>query len=156
MVTPRPPADGFKRPESALVVIYTIAGEVLLLQRADDPTFWQSVTGAMRWEETDVRGTAVRELREETGLEGGAALVDLELTYHFPILPKWRRRYAPDVMENIEHAFALRLLHRQPVQLNPAEHTAAEWLPFAKAMARASSWTNRAVIAHLARSSGVA
>jgi len=135
-----------------LVVVYTAAGEVLLLQRADDPAFWQSVTGAMSWDERDSRQTAVRELREETGLAADDALQDLARTYRFPILPKWRQRYAPDVQENIEHVFTLMLPHRQPVRLNPAEHTAAEWLPNALAARRVTSWTNRAVIEELARS----
>ncbi|MEC7360158.1 MAG: dihydroneopterin triphosphate diphosphatase, partial [Pseudomonadota bacterium] len=36
----------YKKPESALVVLYDQHYRVLLLQRQDDPTFWQSVTGA--------------------------------------------------------------------------------------------------------------
>jgi len=121
----------------------------LLLQRADDPAFWQSVTGAMSWGETAVRDTAVRELQEETGIVADASLVDLHLTYRFPILSKWRHRYAPDVTENVEHAFALRLAARQPVRLNPSEHVTADWLPFTRAAQRVSSWTNRAVIERL-------
>ena len=39
-------ARRFKIPESVLVVIHTAAAEVLLLERADSPGFWQSVTGS--------------------------------------------------------------------------------------------------------------
>jgi dihydroneopterin triphosphate diphosphatase len=148
----KPPAETPKRPESVLVVVYTLASEVLLLQRADDPEFWQSVTGAMRWEETSARAAAARELWEETGLEASAALVDLGLTHRFPIFAKWRHRYAPEASENIEHAFALALDHRTPVRLNPAEHIGQLWLPFDQAIARASSWTNRTVIEHIQQS----
>src|SRR3989344_4273789 len=57
----------FKRPESVLVVVYTRTGKVLLLKRADDPDFWQSVTGSLLWEETEPQQAAVRELREGSG-----------------------------------------------------------------------------------------
>ena len=36
-----------KIPQSVLVVIHTPALEVLLLERADHPGFWQSVTGSL-------------------------------------------------------------------------------------------------------------
>jgi dATP pyrophosphohydrolase len=36
----------FKIPESVLVVIYTPERDVLLLERTDNPGFWQSVTGS--------------------------------------------------------------------------------------------------------------
>ena len=35
-----------KIPESVLVVIHTPALDVLLIERADKPGFWQSVTGS--------------------------------------------------------------------------------------------------------------
>jgi dihydroneopterin triphosphate diphosphatase len=149
---PKPPVEPPKRPESVLVVVYTRAGEVLLLQRADDPEFWQSVTGAMRWDETSARAAAARELQEETGLEASGALVDLKLIHRFPIFPKWRHRYAPEATENLEHAFALALDDRVPVRLNPAEHLSRVWSPFDQALTKASSWTNRAVIEHIRQS----
>src|SRR3989344_7570765 len=96
----------FKRPESVLVVVYTRTGKVLLLKRADDPDFWQSVTGSLLWEETEPRQAAARELREETGFRATEGLRDLQLTHRYPILPKWRQRYAPEVRENTEHVFA--------------------------------------------------
>ena len=67
----------FKRPESVLVVVYTRTGKVLLLRRADHPEFWQSVTGSMEWGDEQPAETAVRELREETGITAApAALTD--------------------------------------------------------------------------------
>lgn len=36
-----------KIPISVLVVIYTAKKEVLLLERADHPGYWQSVTGSL-------------------------------------------------------------------------------------------------------------
>ena len=50
--------NGFKRPESVLVIVYTRTGKVLLMHRKDRPGFWQSVTGSMKWDERDPVVTA--------------------------------------------------------------------------------------------------
>ena len=42
--------SAWKRPESVLVVVYTVAGEFLLMERAQPVGFWQSVTGSLRWD----------------------------------------------------------------------------------------------------------
>lgn len=144
-----PRAKKFKRPESVLVVVYTRTGKVLLLQRTDDPRFWQSVTGSLTWEETSPRQAAAREVREETGLQPTSTLRDLEIVNRYPILPRWRPRYAPEVRENTEHAFALELPAEIPVTLNPAEHAGYAWFPFDEAAEKATSWTNREVIVKL-------
>lgn len=135
-----------KRPESVLVVVYTTTGEVLLLKRTDHPNFWQSVTGAMRWDEHDPRDTAMRELREETGLVvDRAAFRDLGLVQRYAILPQWRNRYAADVTHNTEHAFAVELPAEVPLPAHP-EHSEYGWFGFAAAVTMATSWTNRAAI----------
>src|SRR5262249_34892462 len=64
-------AMAFKLPESVLVVVHTPALEVLLLERAAQPGFWQSVTGSREPGDADLSATARRELREETGLTVG-------------------------------------------------------------------------------------
>lgn len=138
--------ERYKRPESVLVVVYTRAGTTLLLQRADEPSYWQSVTGSLLWEEDSPRMAAVRELAEETGISDARALEDLGLTFRYPILPRWRPRYAPEVTHNTEHAYALALAAEAPVRLNPMEHRAYVWLDLATASMRASSWTNREAI----------
>jgi dATP pyrophosphohydrolase len=130
-------------------VVYTRTGKVLLLQRADDPDFWQSVTGSLLWEETEPRQAAARELREETGFEATEDLRNLQLTYRYPILPRWRPRYAPDVRENTEHAFALELTAEILITVNPAEHAGHAWFTMDEAMAKVASWTNREVILKL-------
>ena len=58
----------YKIPESVLVVIHTAEMEVLLIERADRPGFWQSVTGSKDEENELLLETAVREVAEETGI----------------------------------------------------------------------------------------
>lgn len=58
----------FKIPESVLVVIFSDDLKVLLLERADRPGFWQSVTGSKDAAEETPHQVAVREVREETGI----------------------------------------------------------------------------------------
>jgi dihydroneopterin triphosphate diphosphatase len=133
--------EAYRRPESVLVVIHTPALECLLLERVLPAGFWQSVTGSLHWGETAAEAAA-REVVEETGL-APAALVDAKTTRRFEILPDWRRKFAPGVSENIEHAFYLAVPRSVPVALNPAEHAAYAWLPLDEAIARVGSWTNR-------------
>ena len=133
-----------KRPESVLVVIYTLAGEFLLLERHKPPGFWQSVTGSLEWgESADL--AARREVIEETGITQGV-LVNLQWTQSFEIWPSFGKIYAPGITRNLEHAFSLRLQHREDVTLSDREHVQYLWLPGAEALLKASSNTNRAVI----------
>jgi len=142
------PAKKYKRPESVLVVVYSRTGKVLLLRRADDPGFWQSVTGSLLWEETDPRQAAVRELREETGL-GPSGLQETGQENHYTILPQWRHRYAPEVRENTEHVYFLALPAECEIDLNSAEHTEFGWYSFAVAAEKVASWSNREAILRL-------
>ncbi|MFI4999209.1 MAG: dihydroneopterin triphosphate diphosphatase, partial [Reyranellales bacterium] len=103
----------FKIPESVLVVVYTPSLEVLLLERASQPGFWQSVTGSREADDPDLLATARRELFEETGLSVGT-LTNWRLTNRYQIWPQWRARYAPDVTHNTEHVFGF-LVDRQTV-----------------------------------------
>ena len=134
-----------KRPISVLVVVFTVAGEFLLMRRTRPADFWQSVTGSLRPGETP-RSAALRELKEETGLLGASGLVDLRQSRLFPIVHAWRKRYAKGVRFNREHWFALQLPCRRIIRLDRTEHTECTWLPLDKAIALASSWTNRDAI----------
>ncbi len=138
-------SDGWKRPESVLVVIGTRNGDVLLMERREPKGFWQSVTGSLELDETPAEAAA-RELREETGIE--ARPEDCHLSQRFPIVPPWKARYAPDVTYNLEHAFRLILPEKLKVRLNPKEHLAALWLSRGEAIRRASSWSNSLAIEH--------
>src|ERR1043165_7359380 len=142
----------FKRPESVLVVVHTPALEVLLLERAANPGFWQSVTGSREPDDADLEATARRELREETGLTTGT-LRDWRLTNRYEIWPQWRARYAPDVTHNTEHVFGFVVPQVTVATLDPAEHTAQLWLPWQEAMAKVFSPSNRDAIQQLGQRS---
>ena len=71
----------YKKPESALVVLYDQHYRVLLLQRQDDPTFWQSVTGALEEGELPLE-TAYREVCEEIGIDAKALKYQLHVYHH--------------------------------------------------------------------------
>ena len=138
--------DAPKIPVSALVVIHTAGLDVLLLERADRPGFWQSVTGSRHEGET-LRETAIREVAEETGIDASRhELTEWNLQNVYEIYPVWRHRYAPGVTCNTEHVFGLRLPAPVPVRLAPREHLAAAWLPWREAADRVFSWSNRRAI----------
>lgn len=135
----------FKRPESVLVVIYTTAGEVLRLLRREPEGFWQSVTGSLLEHETPLKA-ALREVREETGLDAGAGLTDSGVINRYPIHPAWRHRYAAHVTANTEYVFSLLLSERMAVTLDPAEHVEYRWLTRDAAAELATSATDREAI----------
>jgi dATP pyrophosphohydrolase len=135
-----------KIPVSTLVVIHTPALEVLLLERADHPGFWQSVTGSQHEGEA-LRDTAIREVGEETGLDARQFPLEAwNLQNVFEIYPVWRHRFAPGVTHNTEHVFGLEVPGRLPVRVAPKEHLAAQWLPWDEAAERVFSWSNRKAI----------
>lgn len=135
-----------KIPVSALVVIHTVGLEVLLLERADRPGYWQSVTGSRREGET-LRDTAIREVAEETGIDARAhELAEWNLQNIYEIYPVWRHRYAPGVTHNTEHVFGLRLPAPVPVRLAPHEHLDSAWMHWREAAERVFSWSNRRAI----------
>jgi len=136
----------FKIPVSTLVVIHTAALQVLLLERADRPGFWQSVTGSQDPGET-LAQTAAREVMEETGIDASRhRLTDWNLRNVYEIYPVWRARYGPGVTHNTEHVFGLEVDAPIEVRLSPREHLAAAWLPWAEAAERVFSWSNRKAI----------
>ena len=146
-----------KIPESVLVVIHTPALEVLLIERADKPGYWQSVTGSKDQPDEPLVQTCVREVAEETGIEIGgpsvplAALRDWQLANVYEIYPVWRHRYAPGVTHNTEHVFGLTVPAGTPVLLNPREHLRHAWLPWREAADRCFSPSNAEAVLMLPR-----
>ena len=136
-----------KLPVSVLVVVHTTGGEVLLLERAARPGYWQSVTGSLDRPDEAPADAAVREVREETGIEAvPAQLRRWNLAYTFEIYAQWRHRFAPGTTHNTEHVFSLELPQRVQVTLAPDEHVASLWLPWQAAAAKCFSWSNRDAI----------
>lgn len=150
----------FKIPESVLVVIHTAALDVLLIERADAKGFWQSVTGSMDHADEPTHETAVREVREETGLDCSSAsplasgLRDWRIQNIYDIYPRWRHRYAPGVTRNTEHLFGLCVPAGCSVTLEPREHVAYAWLPWREAADRCFSPSNAEAILLLPKFAG--
>ena len=135
-----------KIPVSTLVVIHTPDLQVLLLERADHPGFWQSVTGSQHQGEA-LRDTAIREVGEETGIDAARFRLDeWNLQNVFEIYPVWRHRFAPGITHNTEHVFGLEVPQAMPVRVAPREHLAARWLPWNEAAEGVFSWSNRKAI----------
>ena len=142
----------FKIPESVLVIIYTQRLDVLLIERADHPGFWQSVTGSKDTADEPLLDTAWREVEEETGIVAvPARMRDWRLSNVYDIYPAWRHRYAPGVTSNTEHVFGLCLPECCAVRLSPREHTASQWLAHQKAAESCFSPSNAEAILLLPR-----
>ena len=147
----------FKIPESVLVVIHTDDLQVLLLERADKPGFWQSVTGSKDAMDEPLRETAIREVMEETGILIGDSRVpegnlrDWQLSNVYEIYPVWRHRYAPGVTRNTEHVFGLTVPRDVPVMLAEREHLQFRWLSWREAADQCFSSSNAEAILQLPR-----
>jgi dATP pyrophosphohydrolase len=142
---------GKKQPVSVLVVIHTSELDVLLLERADHPGYWQSVTGSREGDES-LRDTATRELQEETGLDAERyRLSDWQLQNHYEIYPHWQHRYPAGVTQNVEHVFGLELPGRVAITISPREHLNYQWLPLQEAAEKVFSPSNRAMILEIAQ-----
>ncbi len=137
----------YKRPVSVLVVIYAAdTKRVLMLQRRDDPDFWQSVTGSLEEGETPTQA-ALREVKEEVAIDVAAerlTLDDCQRTVEFEIFTHLRHRYAPGIARNTESWFCLALPHEREIVFT--EHLTYRWLDAPAAAALTKSWSNREAI----------
>ena len=139
-----------KLPISVLVVVHTVQKEVLLLERALRAGYWQSITGSLDAMDEPLERAAAREVHEETGIDASTGrLGRWNVVYTFEIYRQWRNRFAPGVIHNVEHVFALELPRRMSVTTAPEEHTAFQWLPWREAAAKCFSWSNRDAIVML-------
>lgn len=138
----------YKNPHSVLVVIYAKnTGRVLMLQRQDDPDFWQSVTGTIEQGEQPFE-TALREVKEEIGVDISAENLDLQdchFQLEFEIFPQFRYKYAPEISRCKEHWFLLPL----EAEVVPilSEHLAYQWLNVEQAIRLTKSPNNAQAIA---------
>jgi len=137
----------YKQPVSVLVVIYAQdTKRVLMLQRRDDPNFWQSVTGSLEEGETAPQAAA-REVKEEVAIDVAAeqlTLIDCQRTVEFEIFMHLRHRYAPGVERNTESWFCLALPHEREIVFT--EHLTYRWVDAVDAAALTKSWSNRQAI----------
>ena len=137
----------YKNNQSVLVVIYAEnTRRVLMLQRRDDPDFWQSVTGSLETDETPTE-TAIRELWEEVRLkieENSTALFDCKESIEFEIFPHFRYKYAPDVTHCREHWFLLAVEQEFTPELT--EHLAFQWVSPTRAIQMTKSPNNAEAI----------
>ena len=117
-----------------------------MIERADRPGFWQSVTGSLDALDEDLALAATREVFEETGIAvnqlAAGSLRNLHHQIEYEIYPDWRFRYAPGVTRNTEHWFALEVPGNIQIQLSPREHVAFQWLPFEEAAKKCFSRSN--------------
>jgi dATP pyrophosphohydrolase len=136
----------YKLPVSVLVVIYTPQLKVLLMERADAPGYWQSVTGSQHIGES-LRDTAIREVHEETGLDATRLdLSDWAIETRYEIYTRWRHRYAEGVTHNTEHVFGLCLREIRSITLSAREHLQYAWKPWQDAAEQCFSPSNAAAI----------
>lgn len=142
-----------KIPISVLVVIYTAGREVLLLERADRPGYWQSVTGSLDRVDEPLVQAAQRELFEETGIDtltqSEIQVVSMNHQVDYEIYPQWRHRYAEGVTSNTEHWFKVELTSRVPVTLAPKEHLRYQWVDWKQAVPMCFSPSNQQALLEL-------
>ena len=129
-----------------MVIYAKDTNRVLMLQRQDDPDFWQSVTGTIESGETPKK-TAIRELWEEVRLEiseNSTAFFDCKESIEFEIFPHFRYKYAPNVMYCREHWFLLAM--EQEFEPILSEHLAYQWVSPEQAIQMTKSSNNAEAI----------
>ena len=159
---------GKKIPISVLVVIYSPDQNFLMLERADKPGYWQSVTGSLDSLNETLILAGVRELFEETGLSVKAdlqcqGLADLSKGQSFEcnllrswphqteykIFAHWQHRYPPGVTHNTEHWFFVCVSEESSIRLNPREHLQYSWMDTEQASSMCFSPSNVTAIKSL-------
>lgn len=130
-------------PRQVLVYLFRRSGdgslEFLLLKRTERwGGFWQGVSGAPEWEESDAEG-AIREVLEETGFSVADSLRQIGFRYELlresePDREQWERLYGPDVDAIPEEVYVSELPSDTDPVLAPYEHDAFKWCSFEEAL----------------------
>lgn len=113
--------------------------EFLLLKRTEQHGgFWQGVSGAPEWEESDAEG-AVREVLEETGFSIADSLRPIGFRYELrregdPDEEQWELLYGPGVDAVPEEVYVAEVPGAAEPVLAPLEHTAFAWCSFESAL----------------------
>lgn len=150
-------SETYKIPVSVLVIIHDSDWQILLLERADRPGFWQSVTGSLDYPEEPLPAAAARELFEETGIcVENLDLRDWKWNQEYEIFDHWKYRYAPGTTKNTEHVFSVEVPRASQILLSPREHIQYQWLDWKEAADRCFSWSNSEAIRKIACSSNFA
>lgn len=104
----------------------------MLRRNADRGGFWQPVTGAPLTGESDL-DAAIREVREETGLDVSETIFPLDVRYRYRLDPvrttHWEQLYGPGVTAIDVIAFAADIDESVP-ELNGVEHQGFRWLGY--------------------------
>jgi len=132
-------------PTVAAFVHRTKAPRYLLLRRiAARGGWWQPVTGRVEATDADAVAAALREVREETGIEDALSVLELGFDQSFTGLDG--RRYT-------ERSFAVEVPDDAEARASP-EHDTLRWMDLDEALARLHFPANRAALEALAERLG--
>jgi diaminopimelate epimerase len=154
------PAERLRVPRQVLVYVFRPGPEFLLLRRTELlGGFWQGVTGAPDWDETDA-DAAVREVLEETGLDAGRGLHAVDYRYELRkeeaddwSRALWNRQYGPCVDTVAEEVFVVEAPEGWEPTLS-AEHEEHRWCGLREALDLLRYEGNREGLRRAARSVG--
>jgi diaminopimelate epimerase len=142
------PAAPLRVPRQVLVYVHRSGPEFMLLERIPEHGgFWQGITGAPEWGESD-DDAARRELREETGLDAEPTAVGFryELRPGKPLGGRWHELYGPGIETVPEEVYEVAAPSDWEPSLNRREHIAYRWCLLDEALELLHWEDNRAAL----------